>query len=106
MGVPDRRRAERLGCADPGGRQDRPGGGRRADDPAGHREPGAHLASGPPVSVEWITILMFGSMIVMLLLGLPLAFVTGLIAAVFGMALFGPKSMLLISSRIYSFMNE
>jgi tripartite ATP-independent transporter DctM subunit len=58
------------------------------------------------VSIEWITILMFGSMIVMLLLGLPLAFVTGLIAAVFGMALFGPKSMLLISSRIYSFMNE
>ena len=58
------------------------------------------------MSIEWITILMFGSMIVMLLLGLPLAFVTGLIAAVFGMALFGPKSMLLISSRIYSFMNE
>ena len=58
------------------------------------------------MSVEWITILMFGSMIVLLLLGLPLAFVTGLIAAVFGMALFGPKSMLLISSRIYSFMNE
>jgi tripartite ATP-independent transporter DctM subunit len=58
------------------------------------------------VSIEWVTILMFGSMIVMLLLGLPLAFVTGLIAAVFGMALFGPKSMLLIASRIYSFMNE
>ena len=58
------------------------------------------------MSIEWITVLMFGSMIVMLLAGLPLAFVTGLIAAVFGMALFGPKSMLLISSRIYSFMNE
>ena len=58
------------------------------------------------MSIELITILMFGGMIVLLLLGLPLAFVTGLIAAVFGMLLFGPKSMLLISSRIYSFMNE
>ena len=96
----------RLGCADPRGPQDRVGGRRRADDPAGDRQSETHLAAGPPVSIEWITILMFGSMIVMLLLGLPLAFVTGLIAAVFGMALFGPKSMLLISSRIYSFMNE
>jgi tripartite ATP-independent transporter DctM subunit len=49
---------------------------------------------------------MFGGMIVLLLLGLPLAFVTGLIAVIFGVALFGPNSLLLISSRIYSFMNE
>jgi tripartite ATP-independent transporter DctM subunit len=58
------------------------------------------------MSVEWITILMFGGMIVLLLTGLPLAFVTGLIAVIFGIGLFGPNSLLLISSRIYSFMNE
>jgi tripartite ATP-independent transporter DctM subunit len=58
------------------------------------------------MSVEWITILMFGGMIVLLLTGLPLAFVTGLIAVIFGLGLFGPNSLLLISSRIYSFMNE
>jgi tripartite ATP-independent transporter DctM subunit len=58
------------------------------------------------VSIEWITILMFGGMIVLLLTGLPLAFVTGLIAVIFGIALFGPNSLLLISSRIYSFMGE
>jgi tripartite ATP-independent transporter DctM subunit len=58
------------------------------------------------MSVELVTILMFGGMIVLLLLGLPLAFVTGLIAVIFGVALFGPNSLLLISSRIYSFMNE
>ena len=54
------------------------------------------------MSIEWITILMFGSMIVMLLLGLPLAFVTGLIAAVFAHGAVRAEGMLLISSRIYS----
>lgn len=58
------------------------------------------------MSVEWITVLMFGGMIALLLLGLPLAFVTGIIAAAFGLAMFGPASLLLIASRIYSFMNE
>jgi tripartite ATP-independent transporter DctM subunit len=58
------------------------------------------------VSVELITILMFGGMIALLLLGLPLAFVTGAIAVGFGLALFGPGSLLIVASRIYSFMNE
>ena len=31
------------------------------------------------MSIEWITVLMFGGMIALLLLGLPLAFVTGFI---------------------------
>ena len=58
------------------------------------------------MSIEWITILMFGGMIVMLLAGLPLAFVTGLIAVAFAVPLFGVNSLMLISSRIYSFMGE
>ncbi len=58
------------------------------------------------MSVELITIFMFGGMIVLLLLGLPLAFVTGIMAAIFGLGLFGPNSLLLIASRVYSFMNE
>ena len=58
------------------------------------------------MSVELITVFMFGGMIVLLLLGLPLAFVTGIIAALFGIGLFGTNSLLLISSRVYSFMNE
>jgi tripartite ATP-independent transporter DctM subunit len=53
-----------------------------------------------------ITAIMFGSMIVLLLLGLPLAFVTGLIAVVFALALFGEAGLQLIASRIYGFMNE
>jgi tripartite ATP-independent transporter DctM subunit len=58
------------------------------------------------MSVEFITVFMFGGMIVLLLLGLPLAFVTGIMAAIFGLGLFGPNSLLLIASRVYSFMNE
>ncbi|BBK32361.1 tripartite ATP-independent transporter DctM subunit [Stella humosa] len=58
------------------------------------------------MSIELITFLMFGGMIALLLLGLPLAFVTGIIAVIFGLGLFGLPSLLLISSRIYSFMNE
>lgn len=58
------------------------------------------------MSIEWITVLMFGSMLVLLALGLPLAFVTGLIGVVFTVALFGIDGLQLIASRIYSFMNE
>jgi tripartite ATP-independent transporter DctM subunit len=58
------------------------------------------------MSIEWITVLMFGSMILLLLLGLPLAFVTGLIGVVFTLGLYGADGLQLIASRIYSFMNE
>ena len=58
------------------------------------------------MDIGTLTAVMFGSMIVLLLLGLPLAFVTGLIAVVFALGLFGEGGMQLIASRIYSFMNE
>jgi tripartite ATP-independent transporter DctM subunit len=58
------------------------------------------------MSIELITVLMFGAMLVLLALGLPLAFVTGLIGVVFTVTLFGMNGLQLIASRIYSFMNE
>ncbi|HXV09035.1 MAG TPA: TRAP transporter large permease subunit, partial [Burkholderiales bacterium] len=58
------------------------------------------------MSIEWITVLMFGSMLVLLALGLPLAFVTGLIGVTFCIGLFGVNGLQLVASRIYSFMNE
>ncbi len=58
------------------------------------------------MDIATLTVIMFGSMIVLLLLGLPLAFVTGLIAIVFALGLFGEAGLQLIASRIYSFMNE
>jgi len=58
------------------------------------------------MSIEWITVLMFGSMLALLAIGLPLAFVTGLIGVTFCLGLYGPMGLTLIASRIYSFMNE
>jgi tripartite ATP-independent transporter DctM subunit len=58
------------------------------------------------MSIEWITVLMFGSMLMLVALGLPLAFVTGLIGVTFCLGLYGPNGLQLIASRIYSFMNE
>ena len=42
------------------------------------------------MGIEWITALMFGSMLLLLAIGLPLAFVTGLIGVTFCLALYGP----------------
>lgn len=58
------------------------------------------------MSIEWVTVLMFGSMLLLLALGLPLAFVTGLIGVVFTVMLFGIDGLQLVASRIYSFMTE
>ncbi len=58
------------------------------------------------MDIGLLTVEMFGSMILLLLLGLPLAFVTGLIAVVFALGLFGEAGLQLIASRIYGFMNE
>lgn len=58
------------------------------------------------MSIEWITVLMFGAMLLLLALGLPLAFVTGLISVVFTLGLFGVDGLQLVASRVYSFMTE
>ena len=58
------------------------------------------------MSIGWITLAMFGSMFVLLVLGLPLAFVTSLIAVTFTLGLFGPDGLQLVASRIFTFMNE
>jgi tripartite ATP-independent transporter DctM subunit len=58
------------------------------------------------VSIELITLLMFGAMFLLLALGLPLAFVTGLIGVLFTVGLFGVNGLQLVASRIYSFMGE
>ncbi|HWQ38757.1 MAG TPA: TRAP transporter large permease subunit [Burkholderiales bacterium] len=58
------------------------------------------------MSIELITLLMFGAMFLLLALGLPLAFVTGLIGVLFTVGLFGVNGLQLVASRIYSFMGE
>jgi tripartite ATP-independent transporter DctM subunit len=58
------------------------------------------------LGVEWGTILLFGLMIVLLLLGKPLAYLTGFVAMFFAVGWFGPKVLPLLTSRIYSFVGE
>ena len=57
------------------------------------------------MSIEILTLIMLGSMVVLLLIGLPLAFVTGIIAFGFALALYGPLALPLIATRIYGFVS-
>jgi len=56
------------------------------------------------LSIELITLLMFGSMFLFLALGLPVAFAVGGTAIIFGIILWGPSSTYLIASKTTGFM--
>ena len=57
------------------------------------------------MSIEILTLIMLGSMVLLLVIGLPLAFVTGLIAFGFALGLYGPLALPLIASRVYGFVS-
>ncbi len=58
------------------------------------------------LGIETATLLMFASLLLLLLTGMPLAFVTLLVALVFALGWFGPNAIPLIVSRIFSFVNS
>ena len=58
------------------------------------------------LGIESGTLLMFGLILALLLTGMPLAFVTLLVALVFALGWFGPMAVPLITSRVYSFVNS
>lgn len=58
------------------------------------------------VSVELATVLMFGSMVVGLALGLPLAFVMGSISIVLGFFLWGPQVYHVVGFQIYGWAQQ
>jgi tripartite ATP-independent transporter DctM subunit len=58
------------------------------------------------VSIELITVVMVGSIALLLIMGLPLAFVTGAVAMAFAVANFGLPGLFLIESRITSLVRE
>ena len=58
------------------------------------------------LGIETATLLMFASLLLLLLTGMPLAFVTLLVALVFAVGWFGPNAIPLIVSRIFSFVNS
>lgn len=61
---------------------------------------------GWEIDIVWLTVLMFGSLLVLLMAGLPLAFVTGGLACLF-LFLFGDAQMLnILPSRIFPLMTN
>ncbi|MFI8480094.1 TRAP transporter large permease subunit [Pseudomonas sp. NPDC078700] len=58
------------------------------------------------MSIEIATYLMIFAIFGLLILGLPLAFVTGLVAAGFTLGWFGPMATPLVASRMYGFITE
>jgi len=61
---------------------------------------------GLEIDILWLTVLMFGSLAILLMAGLPLAFVTGGLACVF-LFVFGDAQMLnILPSRIFPLMTD
>ncbi|MEO1190544.1 MAG: TRAP transporter large permease subunit [Pseudomonadota bacterium] len=58
------------------------------------------------MDISTITLLMAGGIFVLLVMGLPLAFVTASVAVVAALLQFGPNSLFLIASRTYTLVTE
>ena len=54
------------------------------------------------MSIEWISVLLFGSMFLVLMMGLPVAFVLGGLATVFTAVFWGRNPFFIIVARTYS----
>ncbi|KZY37031.1 TRAP dicarboxylate transporter subunit DctM [Roseovarius sp. HI0049] len=61
---------------------------------------------GIEIDIAWLTLLMFGSLIVLLMAGLPLAFVTGGLACVFLFILGDERTLNIVPSRIFPLMTN
>ena len=61
---------------------------------------------GVEIDIFWLTILMFGSLGILLMLGLPLAFVTGGLACIFLFIFGNAKALNIIPSRLYPLMTD
>ena len=61
---------------------------------------------GWEVDIAWLTVFMFGSLAILLMAGLPLAFVTGGLACIF-LFLFGDlRTLNILPSRIFPYMTD
>ncbi len=58
------------------------------------------------LGIEWGTYLLVGSIFLLLLTGLPLAFTTGLVALIFTFGWFGPGALPLVTARVFGFIGE
>ena len=61
---------------------------------------------GLEIGIEWLSLLLFGSLALLLMLGLPMAFCTGSLAVIF-LYVFGNGAILnMMPSRIFPFMTD
>jgi tripartite ATP-independent transporter DctM subunit len=58
------------------------------------------------LGIEYGTLVMFAMLLALLITGMPLAFVTLLVALIFALGWFGPMAVPLITSRVYSFVSS
>ena len=58
------------------------------------------------MSIEWISITLFGSMVLLMLLGLPVAFSTGAVGVIFTALLQGPAAVNIIPTRVFGLMTN
>ena len=58
------------------------------------------------LSIEWVTILMFGSMLLIMLTGLPVAFSCGTVGVIFTFLLQGPSAVNMVPTRIFGLMTN
>src|SRR4030042_221856 len=58
------------------------------------------------MSIEWITLIMFGSLVVFLALGLPIGFVTGGLAILFTLLFLNPAGLYNVFGRVYGIMTD
>ncbi|ETW14796.1 TRAP dicarboxylate transporter subunit DctM [Roseivivax marinus] len=61
---------------------------------------------GLEIGIEWLTVIMFGSLLTLLMAGLPLAFVTGGLACVFLFVLGDARALNIVPSRIFPLMTN
>ncbi|MCD6673116.1 MAG: TRAP transporter large permease subunit [Burkholderiaceae bacterium] len=61
---------------------------------------------GLELSIEWLSLLLFGSLGALLLLGLPMAFCTGSLAVIFLYVFGSPQILNMLPSRVFPFMTD
>ena len=58
------------------------------------------------MSIEWLSLCIAVAIVALMMLGVPLAYVTGSIATVVALAYYGPMGLTVVASQVFSLINE
>ncbi len=58
------------------------------------------------MSIEWITLIIFGSMVLVMFMGLPVAFSTGVVGIIYTAIFLGPDAVNIVPTRIFGLMTN